>query len=61
MATYIFVYMTETDGEMVVESLNKAEILSRIRQYRLTEWDYAIIEGTIIKGLNNLTGVSDLI
>jgi hypothetical protein len=49
--TYILVYMKETDGEMMIETLTSKQIKDRVKN--LDYSDYAIIDGDVLKSFNS--------
>ena len=51
--TYIFIYNSYTDGDTVLENIPISKIKARIKKFRLTQYDYAIIDGNILKDFNN--------
>jgi hypothetical protein len=47
--TFLVVYLTETDGDVVIEEMT-AEQIRRASSIKLnTVWDFAIIEGRVVK------------
>jgi hypothetical protein len=49
--TYILVYMKETDGDMMIETLTSKQIKDKIKN--LDYSDYAIIDGDVLKSFNS--------
>ena len=49
--TYILVYMKETDGDMMIETLTSKQIKDRVKN--LDYSDYAIIDGDVLKSFNS--------
>lgn len=57
-ATYLVVYMTETDGEPVIKRMTKKEILDRFGKEQSEE--IAIISGYVVKGFDKKLDVGRL-
>ena len=55
---YLFVYIPETDGDIVMLRLTKAEIIEKVKH--ITRYDYAIIEGTVHKTFGSQLDLSKL-
>jgi len=53
--------MTETDGDTYIERKTAQEIRETIEKYELTEWDYAIIDGNVIKDFDQKFDVKNII
>jgi hypothetical protein len=49
--TYILVYMKETDGDMMIETLTSKQIKDKVKN--LDYSDYAIIDGDVLKSFNS--------
>ncbi len=49
--TYILVYMKETDGDMMIETLTSKQIKDKVKN--LDYSDYAIIDGDMLKSFNS--------
>jgi hypothetical protein len=49
--TYLLVYMKETDGDMVIETLTSKQIKDKVKN--LDYSDYAIIDGDVLKSFNS--------
>lgn len=49
--TYILVYMKETDGDMIIETLTSKQIKDKVKN--LDYSDYAIIDGDVLKSFNS--------
>jgi len=49
---YIMVYATECDGDVIVSTMTKDQICRTIERLHLSDEDYAIIDGTIVKPIN---------
>jgi hypothetical protein len=55
---FIMAYLAEEDGTMEIESgLTVADMQDRIAKYRLTNFDYAIFEGAVIKDFGSQTNL----
>jgi hypothetical protein len=55
---FIMAYLAEEDGTMEIESgLTVADMQDRIAKYRLTNFDYAIFEGEVIKDFGSQTNL----
>lgn len=50
---YIFIYQEETDGNIKDKILTKKEILNIIQKKRISDSDFTIIDGNIIKTFDN--------
>jgi len=49
--TYLLVYMKETDGVVLIETLTSKQIKEKVKD--LDYSDYAIIDGNILKSFNS--------
>jgi hypothetical protein len=49
--TYLLVYMKETDGKILIETLTSKQIKERVEN--LDYSDYAIIDGSVLKSFNS--------
>ena len=49
--TYLLVYMKETDGDILIETLTSKQIKEKVKN--LDYSDYAIIDGNILKSFNS--------
>lgn len=49
--TYLLVYMKETDGDVLIETLTLEQIKEKVKD--LDYSDYAIIDGNILKSFNS--------
>ena len=52
--SYTFIFQIETDGDILIEYMTYSEFEKRyIEKYSLSEYDFAIIEGRVIKYFND--------
>lgn len=59
--TYTFIYPGRTcDDENNIEYLTKEEIKKIVKEKKLTYWDYAIINGPILKSFHSKFSLEDL-
>lgn len=49
--TYLLVYMKETDGDILIETLTSKQIKEKVKH--LDYSDYAIIDGNVLKSFNS--------
>jgi hypothetical protein len=49
--TYLLVYMKETDGDILIETLTSKQIKEKVKD--LDYSDYAIIDGNVLKSFNS--------
>ncbi len=57
---YILIYVRETDGDCFIEKHTIEEIKSIIEKYRLSSYDYAIIDGDVIKTFDSKIDLNSL-
>ena len=55
MKKYVFIYYYGTDQDVLVDILTADEIRKQVEYFRLTKYDYCIVEGNILKDFNNKT------
>jgi hypothetical protein len=49
--TYLLVYLKETDGDILIETLTSKQIKEKVKD--LDYSDYAIIDGNVLKSFNS--------
>lgn len=50
---FILIYQAGTDGELQMEIiLGKDKVASRVEALRLTRWDYAVVQGQVLKNFD---------
>jgi len=50
---YLFLFYTETDGELQMRQLPPEDIKELIERHRLGVCDYAIVKGIVMKSFDN--------
>ena len=55
MKRYVFIYYYGTDQDILIAVLTAEEIREQVKRFQLTEYDYCIVDGEVLKGFNNKT------
>ena len=55
MKKYVFIYYYGTDQDVLVDILTADEIRNQVERFKLTEYDYCIVDGNVLKDFNNKT------